>query len=689
MTTEELHLEKVANDIAVVACEDIAFLTSGDPWRRVDSHIEAMEHGHVVRVAVLLFQRFRCTAADRMPSMDTLVAAVDHFALPALLRLGSCIAGRRAFQSAFSLGPLLSRTVGAAAQCCGLAVRNITCAAALMTITRLIELYMKVIVESIVERVECFRPIDSGRLSFAHQEFDNLQASFARALSHDGIGNVEKVVGASDVRCLTGATPLMAGSACAADHGHGTVAATLALEDAETSRPRQVVLAPPPGRPQHSWRNEELRQFWEARCTPRYGDRVPVDALAMLLLRATSLEVSLANREAVMRHLTAIPGRKETGVVALTELDRCGPEVRRSGGLRAWVNVLLLPGGPAAAGPGPYAAGRLSSSRGPPGSAATAACRASSTAAATATTASGNSTWPPLSARTMGSSTAFTPRGWDMKKPFALSSTTSSWRRPVAGEENGDRAHSTGAPALNASVERGSLKATQQLLLGSRHCVNPRHTTWRETPLHAAAMQDTGHAPISTLLLERGADANAEDKHLATPLHVAASAGQTEVARKLVRCGADVCKEDRWRTTPLHKAALNGQVEVADVLLQGGAGTSAVDAWGATPLHHAAARGQLVIAEKLLSGGAVGIDLDAEDTAGQRPLHIAARNGDYAFVRLLLEHGASATARNRCAGKTAEDCARERGHIAVVNLLQHREEWVTPQLRATALVTAR
>jgi len=152
-----------------------------------------------------------------------------------------------------------------------------------------------------------------------------------------------------------------------------------------------------------------------------------------------------------------------------------------------------------------------------------------------------------------------------------------------------------------------------------------------------------------------------------------------------MKCGADLCKEDRWQSTPLHKAADSGQARVAELLLKNGANAATFDMWGATPLHRAAVRGQLAVAEKLLDSG--NVDLEAEDSSGHRALHVAASNGDYAFTKLLLECGAAASARSGLAGKTAEDCARERGHSHVVTLLQHKDEWVNPRSQAMALAT--
>eukprot|EP00929_Paragymnodinium_shiwhaense_P008855 TRINITY_DN112828_c0_g1_i1.p1 TRINITY_DN112828_c0_g1~~TRINITY_DN112828_c0_g1_i1.p1 ORF type:complete len:641 (-),score=140.69 TRINITY_DN112828_c0_g1_i1:54-1976(-) len=640
MTTAQLMLERVADDIAKLAAgEDgnqtvaAALLTGGDPSSQVGPHLEAPleHHGHRAQVAALLFQRFHgtVTGASKQPALECLASAVQQKAIPTLQRLEKCIVGRRAFQNAFSLAPLLSRTVGLAAQCCGVAVRGVTDVRSILMLTSLVQELMKAVEEAVLDRVAQFRPMDSSRLYSAHQVFAAQQAELAQAFQAAGI----------------------------------------AAEQAA-----RLSLAPPPDRPRHQWRNDELRQFWEARCAPKWEGGVPVDALSLLLLRAASVDCSLSSQEAVMRRLSNIEARKEPNGIEASELDRCGPEVRRAGGLKAWVNALLVPGG-------------LPPSGGVPGVGPFGAPKRLALGCTTTTLGSaGNTTMTPGTSasnwRSTGASMALSARG-ERRKPFAISYTAA--RRPPTDDE-GWLQNGAGETVMDA-VEMGLLKTSQRLVMGNKLTVNARNGTWRDTALHTAAGQDGGtRAPLAALLLREGADLNAEDKHLATPLHFAASAGRPEVAKRLVQLGADVHKEDRWQSTALHRAADNGQAEVAQLLIQNGALSSVADAWGATPLHRAATRGQFGVAEKLLLAG--GSDLEAEDSTGMRPMHIAARNGDYALVKLLLEWGAMATAVSSFSGKTPEDCARERGHKDIVTLLRHRDEWVTPRSQAVAVRAA-
>lgn len=291
------------------------------------------------------------------------------------------------------------------------------------------------------------------------------------------------------------------------------------------------------------------------------------------------------------------------GKVCADELDCCSAEIRRNGGLKAWVHAVVL-------------GGDLSK---------TAALKGGSTVS---------------------------PRPGE--RPFLLTATL---RKPETES------------SLTDVVAQGLLKASQRLILGDKVSPDSRDAHG-DTALHLAASLDFKHGSLGALLLSNGADINAQDRYLATPLHKAA-AGQSNLAKELVKNGADVGREDRWRSTPLHKAAEHGKAELASLLLSEGAGISA-DEWGATPLHRAVHRRQLAVVETLLANGG---DANAEDRRGDKPLHLAATRGDYALVKLLLQHGGEARALNRV-GKMPEECARDRGHSDVVTLLQHRDEWV-------------
>ena len=185
----------------------------------------------------------------------------------------------------------------------------------------------------------------------------------------------------------------------------------------------------------------------------------------------------------------------------------------------------------------------------------------------------------------------------------------------------------------------------------------------RQSPLHWAATR--GNTEAIKLLLASGADLKTHSKHDTTPLHEAALENQTGAADVLIEAGADVNVKGFQGQTPLHCAARSGHRQIAELLLRrkadvnskmdiGGLGTIEVngdagdpyplDARMSTPLHEAATWGNTALIDLLLAKGA---DLKAKDKWGQTALHSAALNNRRAAVELLLNKGANVNARDR------------------------------------------
>jgi ankyrin repeat protein len=62
-------------------------------------------------------------------------------------------------------------------------------------------------------------------------------------------------------------------------------------------------------------------------------------------------------------------------------------------------------------------------------------------------------------------------------------------------------------------------------------------------------------ADIVRLLIDRGAEVDAQDETHITPLHLAAFWGSVEAVRLLIQHGADVTAQDGSSMTPLHSAS--------------------------------------------------------------------------------------------------------------------------------------
>jgi RNA polymerase sigma factor (sigma-70 family) len=86
------------------------------------------------------------------------------------------------------------------------------------------------------------------------------------------------------------------------------------------------------------------------------------------------------------------------------------------------------------------------------------------------------------------------------------------------------------------------------------------------TPLHVAAVR--GEQQIATLLIQRGADVNAQSgENQAAPLHVAAAGGHFDVVRTLVTAGADTkIRDGAFAATPEEWARFFGHSALGDLL---------------------------------------------------------------------------------------------------------------------------
>jgi uncharacterized protein len=104
----------------------------------------------------------------------------------------------------------------------------------------------------------------------------------------------------------------------------------------------------------------------------------------------------------------------------------------------------------------------------------------------------------------------------------------------------------------------------------------------------------------------------------------------------LLQYGANIEAEGFDGMRPLHTAAMGGDGAVIEILLASGAAKHARDALQRTALHYAA-QGSSDAVSTLLSWG---LSIHVEDARGQTPLHRAACNESNKLYDLLVSHGA-------------------------------------------------
>jgi len=139
------------------------------------------------------------------------------------------------------------------------------------------------------------------------------------------------------------------------------------------------------------------------------------------------------------------------------------------------------------------------------------------------------------------------------------------------------------------------------------HCngssVNFRGHFCGNAPLHSASYHG-GYLNIICILLEYGADINAQNNVGATPLRWATFSRNPELVCVLLEQGADPNISMHNGTTPLHRAVEMGSTQIVRLLLQRGADVDVVDEGGKTALRYAQEGGYNEIETLLLAHAA-------------------------------------------------------------------------------------
>ncbi|ODM97851.1 Protein phosphatase 1 regulatory inhibitor subunit 16B [Orchesella cincta] len=175
------------------------------------------------------------------------------------------------------------------------------------------------------------------------------------------------------------------------------------------------------------------------------------------------------------------------------------------------------------------------------------------------------------------------------------------------------------------------------------------------------------------ILLDYGANVNAEDSEKWTPLHAAATCGHLHLVQYLIAKGAnllavnaegnmpyDICDDETtldYIESEMAKRGVTQELieeiralpetrmlqEVQRIHAQGG-DLEVRDADGATPLHIASANGYYRVAEFLLDNH---VATDVQDKDFWQPIHAAACWGHLDVLELLVQNGADLDARTK------------------------------------------
>ncbi|KAK6105831.1 Ankyrin repeats (3 copies) family protein [Brugia pahangi] len=268
-----------------------------------------------------------------------------------------------------------------------------------------------------------------------------------------------------------------------------------------------------------------------------------------------------------------------------------------------------------------------------------------------------------------------------------------------------------GFTCAHIAAVKGSYAVVKELMMIDKAMVIQAKTkTMEATALHMAAAG--GHSRIVKILLEHGANAEDENAHGMTALHlgakngfvpilnvfdeslwkkcskktglnalhIAAFYGNSDfVMEMLKRVPANLRSEPpiynhyvvkefatEYGFTPLHLAAQSGHDSLVRMLLNQGV---QVDATSTTmsviPLHLAAQQGHIAVVGMLLSRSTQ--QQHAKDWRGRTSLHLAAMNGHYEMVSLLIAQGSNINVMDQN-GWTGMHYATQAGHLNVIKL---------------------
>ena len=130
-------------------------------------------------------------------------------------------------------------------------------------------------------------------------------------------------------------------------------------------------------------------------------------------------------------------------------------------------------------------------------------------------------------------------------------------------------------------------------------------------------------------------DRHAKDKYHCTALHLAAQVGSLPIAKLLIKQGWSLNDGDQNDATPSHLAAGGGHTELIRHFQTALANTDDRDVAGRTPLFYACAGGQASTVRIMVND--LNFTTNSVDRNGQTPLHYAAISGIAACVKVLLE----------------------------------------------------
>ncbi|MDQ7827276.1 MAG: ankyrin repeat domain-containing protein [Candidatus Eremiobacteraeota bacterium] len=161
----------------------------------------------------------------------------------------------------------------------------------------------------------------------------------------------------------------------------------------------------------------------------------------------------------------------------------------------------------------------------------------------------------------------------------------------------------------------GDIESAKRLFDKNPEILKRKNKEDGDTPLHYAARK--GQNGMIRFLLSRGADIEATNSHMETPLCSAVSEDNLETTEILLSQGARINSVDKTHRSPLSCAVFSSGEEMITLLLNRGADAKIMDSEGDTVLHKAVLRKNVNILKLLMARGA---DINLKNKEGATPL---------------------------------------------------------------------
>ena len=191
------------------------------------------------------------------------------------------------------------------------------------------------------------------------------------------------------------------------------------------------------------------------------------------------------------------------------------------------------------------------------------------------------------------------------------------------------------SPALQYAVSSRKLEIIEFLL--KCNADDDDINDERCTPLHLAVKNNSwvvsDRLEAMKILLENGADVNAKDSELDSPLFYAIDTGNIEMIKLLLEYDIDIDVVDSDGDSALHVAVDEKNAEIVEILLQKGANVNFRDDDFCTPLFYA--RPKLA---KLLFDYASNIDLCVRDNEGNTVFESVLEDEDFEIMKMIAFH---------------------------------------------------